>query len=290
MKIKKNTVKNLKQNSKLNITENDIINAYFDVMMNCYDFAKTEIMPIISNTKTLTHRESAFIGLYSRLYLNLKTLVKLNHNSHFQAHAILTRTILEILVDIEMLSRDKTDTSINRFHAYTEIQKYKSAINIINDSKSNVKIKRYFVLIKVSQLKKFARRPKKEEEMEALIKTNWALNLKEGLRLKHWSGQPNLKDRMKSISPKYHCAYLELYPMLSWYTHSGSAGYTGKKVDFFSGIIGTCSKINILFFQSATKILKREIKLVKKINNINQIISSFTNMHKDIILESKLRQ
>lgn len=78
-----------------------------------------------------SHRDKRLLGMYLRSMAWMKTIAVLNDVKYFQAIVSGNRALLEIVVDIALLSHDKTDSSCWKMYWWEQSAKLKDAQSIV---------------------------------------------------------------------------------------------------------------------------------------------------------------
>jgi len=116
------------------------IKAFCDANKAALEFAKEKIIPILFTQIQLQEkRESAIAGLYCRMYALMSSLVLMRTPIHFQTTASIARSLFELMLDLKILANDKTTKLAEKFEAFTIIEKYYVARNIISFYDTNPK-------------------------------------------------------------------------------------------------------------------------------------------------------
>ena len=185
------------------------------------------------------------------------TLEKLNHARYFQAIVTGNRALLEMLVDIILLHKDKSNLSGLKFHWWAESEKLKAALvtlRFFNDCGEAV--------------------PDEYQPLEQFVKTQKAITEKERTNLwgkpthpRRWTGRGNLFDDiveadrifgkeiigdLKTSLTRY---YRTEYPRMNWQIHSGSAAFGNLPPQSFSILCASAYKWTADLAMFATKVV-----------------------------------
>ena len=87
----------------------------------------------------------------------------------------------------------------------------------------------------------------------------------------HWSGK-NLRDRVDACSKEIKKAYYEDYAKLSWYIHSGSAGYANLNKEALHMVFANSHIIAQRAFLTSLKIISDEMKITKAVDWLNDYL------------------
>lgn len=151
---------------------------------------------------------------------------------HFQGVCSVARTIFEVRVDVELLSRG-SEREIEQFHAFPSIERFRAAERLLVTVERTKTPDAQLPLLITG-----ARALVTEErriELQNLIRRLWPNRdpLNPRTWPKHWSGIDDLSSRCKSLGPHIQVEYAQCYSALSWQVHAGSTGYAGKEGVFF---------------------------------------------------------
>ena len=205
-------------------------------------------------------KEDAIVGCYYRAFAWMTTMAALREEIHFQAAASGARGLFEIWVDLELLSKNLIENGIERYRTFPKIERFRRALRIVETSDRNPDIK-----INDSFHRQIVNDLSKKQEVEALAMRVWGAN-KDGKPVypDHWSGK-NLRERVDSCAVAAKKVYYEDYARLSWYIHSGSAGYANLNKDALHMVFATSHIIAQRAFLSTLKTVSEEMKITKAV-------------------------
>lgn len=125
-------------------------------------------------------------------------------------------------MDLKLLVGDSTGSSVERYHAFPRVERFRAAQKIVEFSDKNLALK-----VECSRQRALVSNPSKEQEIDSLVVRLWGKDKKgDPNHPRHWSGK-SLAKRIPPGAAEMEQIYSEYYPLLSWYVHSGSAGYAG---------------------------------------------------------------
>jgi hypothetical protein len=206
--------------------------AWYDGTRFLSEFAQTVSNPVLNSLLDPSSTERAAITIYFRMGLILEAIVALKNIRYFQTVAASTRSLFEHWLDLELIVGDTTDRNAQKFFEFPEAQKFWTAKRLVEfaetspDSvKRDIAAQRAFISNEARQ-KKFAKRTHD-----------------------HWSGK-NVRERAKSIGRE--SMYLEIYSMLSWFTHSDPTGTEGLRKEAFERLFGFSHSLIQRIFINAT--------------------------------------
>lgn len=143
-------------------------------------------------------RDKNLLGMYIRAMAWMSTIATLNKPEYFQAIVSGNRALLEIFVDMCLLSYDKTDSSILKMNWWEKSAKYKAAKTFVNFYQSIGEA----VPDEYQSILDFVTKNKKEIETKRL--ELWP-NKKNTPRhpQNRWTGQPNLFEDIKKVDKHF---------------------------------------------------------------------------------------
>jgi len=246
--------------------------AFFKTTDALTQFARTDVKPQIHAALSLnpSEREIAIAGTYLRMFGWMQSLVALNGPAHFQAAAAAARTSFELKLDLLFLHHDSDGSRVKQYHAFPLVEKYRSARQLIAFTQSeNLGDE------DLSAQKRFLEKIDRQQ-IDALLSDNWRLRRKdlEHGRPVHWTGL-SAKQRATQMDrflggKENEGVYLETYPLLSWFIHSGSTGTSGMSEHAIESLFGWCHRITQECFKEATTICAKELKIDKAIEGFEK--------------------
>jgi uncharacterized protein DUF5677 len=207
------------------------IDRFFGAIRLLNELDNRAIRNVVGGVLNPSLRESYFTLNYQRAVINIELLLKLTDTKQFQAITMLTRSIFETAVEINLLAIVPDDAE--KIHLFTDLEKFRSARKIIAfknshpDEKVDTQAYEQFIATKGQRL-----------TLEK--KQMWPA----GERLAHWSLM-NMEQRTKFLGGAFDRLYQLYYPLLSWYVHSGITGVTNLKGDTFAHLCGVAYTITI---------------------------------------------
>jgi hypothetical protein len=207
-----------------------------------------------------TDREKAVVGCYYRAYAWMFTLAILREPIHFQAVAAGARSLFELWVDLKLLLGDPAGRAVERYHAFPRVERFRAAQKIVEFSDTHPAAK-----IDCTRQRTLVDDPTKQQEIASLVVKLWGKDKKRHPRyLRHWSGQ-DLPARIPPGETEMEQIYNEQYPLLSWYVHSGSAGYAGLD----DNALRCCFALSHTIAQRASlvslELVAREMKIMQAV-------------------------
>ena len=93
-------------------------------------FTQEFVHPLTTSLLTLSQRQKAILGLYYRSIGFCRTAIELRSAIHQQTLTSAERSVIELYVDMELIHRDVVENAIEKFDAFTDVQKLKAARRI----------------------------------------------------------------------------------------------------------------------------------------------------------------
>lgn len=249
------------------------------------DFAQTMVIPVLNNQLNLNDKELAGVGTYYRAYAFINTMVTLNSRVHFQTVASTCRSLFEIEMDLKLLVNDTDGTMVDRFHAFPEIERYRSAkklVNFADQSGSST--------LNIEPQRNLLNSPDIEQRINSKIEEHWGTDRNGRPNWpKHWSGIANTRAIAHSLGTEFEERYVDAYSYLSWYIHAGSTGYAGLEAETLEAGFGRCHSIAQRSFLNTTMAISELIPLHAGIQNLNSIVERLGTYTGEVIVEEQIQ-
>lgn len=260
------------------------VEAFFIGTKTLSEFVESVIIPVLHGQLNLNDKEKAISGTYYRMYGWMRSLVVMNHRIHFQGAATAARTLYELLLDLKILATDKTSVSVERFHSFPEVEKYRVAEKLVSFRDSHPNSTK-----DVFRQRKFIGSPSRKQKIDKAVIKSWG-KTKKGLSKypKHWTGM-SVFERARNLGIEYEELYHDAYPLLSWLTHSGSTGYAGLKEEALEAYFGRSHIIAQKAFIEATIICAEELKISYVIEDVRTILEDIKLTPGKVIVEEQIR-
>jgi hypothetical protein len=243
----------------------------FAVVKSIRAFDKLELAGILSSVATLkpTDRENCFLATYYRTAGIVDSLLCLDNSKHFQAAAILARSLFELAVDARLV--DKIPTGWMKMVFFVEVEKLRCAKQMIVFSKANPN-RGTDVLSQVEFL------AKNEARIDHNRRTLWPPknpSFKRPPELKHWS-ELTLAERAALLGEPFDAMYKFHYPRLSWYVHSGLTGVINLPAEFFPTVHGLALVMAIACYTQILESVIHEMKIDRAVDKIHKALKLAT--------------
>jgi hypothetical protein len=224
----------------------------YAVIKSVREFDKLKLAGIISGVVAVrpSDRENCFLGTYYRTAGNIDSLLALDSGKHFQAAAMLARSLYELAVDIYLI--DKIPQGWMKMIHFVDVEKLRVAGKMVAFAKSNPGR-----AIDVSLQIEFIN--KHEKRIENNRKVLWPHIIKPR-DLKHWSDK-NLQDRVTLLGDPFDEMYYSHYARMSYYVHSGLTGIINLPSDFFPMVHGAALSLSIACYSKILEAMIHEMKI-----------------------------
>jgi hypothetical protein len=255
------------------------LDAFFDGTKHMCDFANEIMVPQLTTLLRKSDKECAIVANYFRMILILRSIVVLNHPQHFQTVASATRSLFELYLDIMALSRDHTGKAVQRYHEFTEIERFRRAEQLLHFASVNPN-----ALADTSNQRTFYENAERRKRVETLVRKD-----KKGRWIypEHWT-ERSVRDRAKALD--LEALYVETYPLLSWYVHGGGAGIGGMSREALESCFGICHSLVQRFFLDATALCAKETQISAAIEDFGHWMNGLRLKTGEIIAKEQAKQ
>lgn len=241
------------------------------VIKSIREFDKLELAGVLSSVVILkpTERENCFLAIYYQTAGIIDSLLCLDNSKHFQAAAMLARSLFELAVDIKLI--DKIPNAVLKMTFFVEVEKLRSARQMVNFAKANPSRN-----IDVSPQSAFV--TKNESRIEQNHRVLWPLKKLRSPKLadlKHWSGLV-LADRVRLLGEPFDAMYKFQYPRLSWYVHSGLTGVLNLPAEFFPSMHGYALALAFPCYTKTLESVIHEMKIDRAVTKIHKALKLAT--------------
>lgn len=261
------------------------IEASYEGTRAAESLAKEVMIPQLKALIKPSRKEEALKGLYFRMYAWVRSLVSLNDTVHFQAAASAARSIFELLLDVKLLIDDKPKDAIDKFEAFTQVERFRVAKKYVDFKNNNPGLK----YTKELSREKLVSKPGKESQINKLIELNWGKNKKgQPKKVEHWTSW-KIDKRAKEAGKDYELLYHESFPLLSWYMHSSLAGFGGVTKEGLEVVFGKSHMLTVPLFLDATLLVARELKLLQAIPQLIDWVKEAELVVGQVIIEEQIK-
>jgi hypothetical protein len=226
----------------------------YQTLIDLEAFNKGFVQVLMISLLQTKRSEECFLMSYHRAALNVRSMIALNNVKHFQAAAMLARSLFELAVEIRLI--DVVPDAIIRMVAFQQLEKLKAAQRATSFAAKHTlqftaDLTPYNEFIKLHQT-----------STEAIATSLWGT-----LKVKHWS-QKDLSQQVKMLGEPFAEIYHSLYKQLSWHVHAGLAGVANMKPEAFPYVFGLSCQIAALSFEEILKAVIRQFELSSAVPTI----------------------
>lgn len=267
--------------------------AFYKGTFEIEKFISSTALKVFSNLISPSKKENAVIASYFSLYCWLDSVVAMNKPKHFQSVMSASRSMFELLLDINLLVYDALDNGIEKFYVFNQIERFRVAGKIVKYKELN-----HNTNLSVARQKALVSTPEKCKEIDDLREKYYGRNKNDVLLWpKHWTGLDvrARAQRVDSINTS-HCKpinyeemYCECYPMQSWYIHSGSVGYEGLSADQIEEVLGYSHHIIQTCMLNSTTIVGIYMHLDKAMEKFFKIIDQLELVPGAVLVEEQIK-
>jgi hypothetical protein len=248
-------------------------------------FAESKMMPLLRGQLKPNSKEQGLIVTYYRMWAWLKCMVAMNSSIHFQGAAAAARALFELLLDMELLSRDGTGELVRKFHGFPEAQVFRRAENIVSFTDKY----RGKTDIDDTQQRAFIGAKGKRAAILRGVAKVWGTTKKGKPHFAdHWSGM-SVRRRAETLGLKYRALHVQNYALLSYYVHSGLTGIRGFDEEGILVIFGLSHSLAQKSFLDATIICAREMRLSEAIQGFDRILQEAELAPGKVLMEEQIR-
>ena len=126
------------------------------------------------------------------------------------------------------------------------------------------------------------------DEREKMMKSKTKLWGKKA-NVKHWTCR-NTADRCRCIGKDYEYLYNRLYPLMSWYVHSGSSGVINVDSKGLQLVFAKGHELSHSMFVEAIVIISKQFQIDKTIKDFQDVIRFLETVPGYVILESTKKE
>ncbi len=224
------------------------------VIKSLEQFDNIEVLPVVKALLAPTEREQCFVAAYYRTVAHARTLLIFAEPAHFQAIAMIARTLYELAIDIRLI--DKVPDAIQKLYAFCDSERLRVARNVVALAASG-KIADD-VSVQIAYI------ANKGATIDAQHQVFWPGTNK----VAHWSAM-NLRDRAKKLGSPYDVAYDQSYAELSWDVHPGLAGVLNLDSSVFPAKCGLAFKFAIDWYMNILRAVAHELKIDKGVEKFD---------------------
>ena len=198
-------------------------------------------------------RADCFLGTYYRTAANVDSLLAMESPQHFQAAAMIARSLFEFAVEIKLI--DKVDAGWAKMFYFGEVERLRAAREMIEFAKNNpgrtqdVTSQTEWVTQNADRIEHNRRRLWPPTDPSKKLPN-----------LRHWS-EPHLSRRVTMLGEPFDAMYKFYYPRLSWYVHSGLTGIQNLEPAFVPTVQGFALSLSFSCYEIILDSVIREMRL-----------------------------
>ncbi len=226
----------------------EITERFFTVVKSLSEFDKAEIRGKMDTLLLPTDRDICFKANYSRAYTNVESILILKRMSDFQAIAMIARTLMELAIDVKLISIVKD--AVIKIGAFSEVEKLRTAKRIVAFKQANPNA------VVNQNYEKFA--DSEGARIDASRAATWPGVKNSDLR--HWANM-HMPERAKEVGGELGELHALYYGQLSLYVHSGLTGIVNVPKEGFQALAGVTFNVVIKCYMAILNELIREYKL-----------------------------
>lgn len=240
----------------------------FWVVKSIREFDKLELEGVFASVVRLSppnrvnFREQCFLATYYRTAGMIESFLRLDSPMHFQAAAMLARSLFELAADIKLAAKLPQDFMKVVF--FVDIEKLLRARRMIEFATANPD-RQIDVAAQVEFVKNNATR------IESNRQVLWPTKKTGGMALKHWSGL-DLSKRVELLGEPFDAMYRSHYPRLSWYVHDGLTGVLNLPAETFPNVHGYAASLVVECYTLILESVIREFKIDKAVEKIHNAL------------------
>lgn len=191
------------------------------------DYIKSNLLTELIGREDGRTRRTALLHSYGRIYCLAESIVKLNGTCDYLSIAGSTRAILELFLDMHLMSASKDNMDVERYFSFSDVSRLKTAKNIAT-------LRDEYSLVDPDEQKpveKFlSEAPDREETLKLVREKLWGKTRKgKIIQPNHWTNL-SMVDRVKKIDDDTVVdTYLETYYYCNWSVHSGYSDFPGRR-------------------------------------------------------------
>lgn len=221
---------------------------FFSSLRSVYRFDELEVRHIMRTLVTLDQRATCFRLLYQRAASNVASLLKLDNPKDFQAHAILSRTLFELDMDLKLINiipdaieKIVAFVDVDKLHCARKVEKFKAAHP---DSTKDDRIEKEFIANNAARV-------------DANQTRLWGTR-----RPEHWSGK-TIRDRAYLLGADYEEKYEVEFPRMNWQAHAGVTRVADFKAETFPKMATMAIVSSTKSYKSILETIIREFHIDK---------------------------
>lgn len=256
------------------VAANEGAGRLYGVVKSIREFDKLQLEGVLNSVVRLNppnrvdYREQCVLATYYRAAGIIESFLRLDSSKHFQAAAMIARSLFELAVDISLA--DKIPGGFLKMVLFVDVEKLHRARQMIEFARANPNRG-----IDVSSQAEFVKN--NETRIDHTHKVLWPSQKTGGkLRaLRHWS-ELHLSGRVELLGEPFDAMYKFQYPRLSWYVHDGLTGVVNLPAEFFPTVSGYASSLVITCYTQILETVIHEMKIDRAVEKIHKALKLAT--------------
>jgi hypothetical protein len=226
----------------------DTGNTFFLKLQYLEGFNINFVQEAVGALANLSLDEACFVTLYRRAVLNVRSILRMDNATHFQAVVMVARAIFETSVDLRLA--DWVPNSAEKMEVYERLEKLRAAQKATGFAsthtvQSPVNLKPYQDFI----------------NHHAVAIEADAVRVLGSAKAKHWSGFDDLQARVDRLKGAFQETYHLLYKQFSWHTHPGLAGVNNMGPEGPPTLYGIACEIGARGFEEILRAITSKLNL-----------------------------
>lgn len=260
------------------LTTHNLISSYHDSLKIANTYVNQNIIGLLKAIISPTNQETALLGSFYRIHSLATSLTRLNKKVDVNAVALIARTLFEIQLDIKFFSEKKINQNdLGKYFNFPKIQRYQKAKQIIELQQEHNGISDR-TLIPNNIRKSFLEASDINEDIIPTVERIWGKTKKGKPNWpSQWHGQ-SVYVFAAQFGPIYEQEYLEVYSILSSFTHSGCGAYLNFSESTFESIYGVTLEYSRNLYLDSIVTCSKFFKLDKGIEGFSNTLDSLRNM------------
>jgi hypothetical protein len=238
-----------------NIPPANMSGIFYEQIKKSAAYITAEFMEKLKDKDNGKTQRTAMLHIYSRIYLWVQSMAKIDDIKDCLALAGGLRAILELFIDINLMFHSADANDVERYASFEEVIKWKSANNI-------QQIRKRFDLSGTHPIDSYLSKPDEESRIEALRLKLWGINKKgKPIEPQHWSNM-DLRRRVEVLkNPEIARIYTSSYYYCNMLVHST-----------YFGAIHIPDNVHVINFNSYRLANQMFLMATKLINDITQAV------------------
>ena len=250
------------------------------------------VMPQMQGALNKSDLEVALFGLYYRPLAFMKTALMLSHPWNFQTLSGMSRVVIEIYLDMELIYQGKVLDAVHRFNTHADALKLRAARRMTEFYTQHPHL--HFDQVSFDVHTAFVKN--NEASIDAASRALWGWNKKLNRPNvpDHWAskaGEPtfSLPKRAKALGPRFEQLVVDQYDMRNFHIHSGVAGTAFQNAETMTATCALAYPVINACLLGSTRIVGETLKLHRVVQNFFISLKSLEDLAGFILADLKLQ-